>query len=245
MRRSLLRTVCRNIPVAQRRWDVMDDMRAISDKRADVRTQLMREAKDLYKGAMHSVESELKVNEDIPKNYTEFVITHIGSMDGEDIEESTPKRLSRKEAFALAARDGYDVCFIERGPEGEAICRLRYLKMYTRRQTHLSTLDQRADIQRRLRDSATKFPSTEHVVTFKASIGQKEVRKKGMEAITALQSGKKARIIIRLFASEDHAEAFLTDLLGVVQQQATEHGLKLQVLEKNVHKKGGGCLLVV
>ncbi|KAJ9444656.1 hypothetical protein DIPPA_09998 [Diplonema papillatum] len=231
----------------QRRWSTgpdMDEIQQRMQKKARERHGLMNEMKQLVSYETQRAEANVITGENIKKEFTEFLITHVGSMDGEDVELPQPLRMTRREALAYAERDGHALCFIERGPDGEAVCRLRYLKMWVRQQAHDASLVSKKEIERKLRDNDRGTPSTEEVHVIKSAIDHQGCRAKLNAAFETLKHGRNARLNLKYFSSEEDAEIFLTDLLSMAQTMVTDHGFTFQVKEKSVHKKGGSCLLV-
>eukprot|EP01063_Lacrimia_lanifica_P004299 TRINITY_DN1239_c0_g1_i2.p1 TRINITY_DN1239_c0_g1~~TRINITY_DN1239_c0_g1_i2.p1 ORF type:complete len:265 (+),score=89.65 TRINITY_DN1239_c0_g1_i2:49-843(+) len=216
-----------------------DDMSDVFAKRKDERASVTMDMRQLVKDAEERVTKELVMGKDIPKRYTRCVVTHIGDMDGVDVEEEEPKDLSRNEAMKLADRDGHDLCFIEAGPEGEAICRLRYSKMYIRREVHEATVAAKEGLMTRMRDVGAKFPSHHHLIKIRSNIERSELRSKVAEGIRALEEGKMARFEFRLFVGEDHVEGFVQSTLALLKDAAARAEIAYRVAESTVSKKGG------
>ena len=176
-------------------------MDALQDKRnakAMAKRDLMRQAKDNMQIVEDNVQQKIVANRDIPKKYTAIVVTHIGSMDGVDEEEPEPRLLTRKEAFALAERDNFDVCFIKEGDNPHtAECRLRYLKLWLRAQVRTQTLAGRKTIEEKLRDQDRRVPISEEVILLRSVTDSQSIATKANEAVLCIKRGKNARIHLK------------------------------------------------
>ena len=173
-----------------------ENRRARLDAKNEMSYSLRREAQDLTKAMETQVEEAVVANDDIPKKYKEFIITHIGTMDGVDEKLDNPKEVTRSEAFAIAENDLFDICFIK-NVGGKAECRLRYLKLYTRRQVSIKTKGAIAGIQKKLKNIHMKTPEGEENVKLRSIINPHDLARKVSDVVKFVEAGKIVRLSTR------------------------------------------------
>ena len=243
--RGLLRPTVRNAIQMQVRFRTFEDLEELQKTRAQARQRLKGTTQDAVKDAEENLKASIVSNELIPSRYTSMLITHVGTMDGEDEELNEPKSLSRSEALKFAELDGHDLCFIEVNEKGEAVCRLRYLKMYVRKRVLSETLEIRKKASTELSDAHSRTPSSERQIQFRPQIDKRGVHMKVSQGLQYLKEGLNVRIVCKLFSGEDHSGQFYEGLMQTLSEAAGHQNIKYSISEVYINKKGAGCMITM
>eukprot|EP01061_Rhynchopus_euleeides_P036465 TRINITY_DN6146_c0_g1_i1.p1 TRINITY_DN6146_c0_g1~~TRINITY_DN6146_c0_g1_i1.p1 ORF type:complete len:259 (+),score=75.35 TRINITY_DN6146_c0_g1_i1:329-1105(+) len=228
---------------AQKRFSVEVGLQRASQRASDA-SDLNHAARVLLKEVTHRVEQGIVANTDIPQKYKEFVITHVGSIDGVDEElPEGPVILTRTEAFAYADRDGHDLCYVRDTVQGQAECRLRYLKTWLRREVAAQSQKKRNKIEKKLKNTYLKQPEGVVTIPFRSTIEHLDLSHKVSDIVSALKEGKTVKIVLKLFATLDHSETFLEDVVQRAEVAAAKHELRIKVTERFSSKKGAGATI--
>eukprot|EP01062_Namystynia_karyoxenos_P076433 TRINITY_DN7497_c0_g1_i1.p1 TRINITY_DN7497_c0_g1~~TRINITY_DN7497_c0_g1_i1.p1 ORF type:complete len:551 (+),score=133.32 TRINITY_DN7497_c0_g1_i1:78-1655(+) len=167
--------------------------------------------------------SSIWVGDEIPDGAERIRITHLGTVDGQDVAvDGPPLVLGRDKAFAQARQMGMTLCCV-RVDGDEAYCRLRHLDAWLGSEARRRIAEETAQQQ----CSADRVQAG-MMVTVRANIDCKDLQDKAKQMCEALYEGRRIRVQVKHCACPVDAAAMLLQVCEYVQQ-AADRGTEIAV----------------